>query len=146
MNVHVIDSTVVMAPREITDWSNTGTHIVVGNGKAWPAADWRELAELWAKNVDRRAIDALFLERGYHQVEIDLMRALLYQNPFILPPIERALVVLGGLGRRDDRAAGGFTLHGHPARTVDVIRFANRILYPLALSQIRYPSAAGCEA
>lgn len=148
MNAHVHPN-VVMKPAAVAEWENCGTSIVVA-GRCWPADDWRELVLLWSRGISRRPIDALYLTRGYTEIEIENMRALLAGNPFILPPVERALFVLGGLAARDDRVAGGFTLNGRPARAVDVVHAANRTLCPLALPQIRYPSpssgAGGCEA
>lgn len=129
---------------------DTNARLVVGGGtvpvKAWEAADWRELVERYSKGERARRLEEIFVPRGYSAHEIRLLRLLVFMNPYILPPLERALYVLGGLGRSDARAPGGFVLNGRPARAVEVVAAANRILDTLALPQIRYPSAAASEA
>ena len=131
---------VVMKPAAVAEWRHCGTKIVIRN-KIWPAEDWRQLVTLWAAGAKSALIDSAFREKGYSEGEVEDMRALLVGSPFILPPIERALFVLSGAGARDDSAPGGFRIVQTPARSVDIIRAANRILMTLALPQIGYPNA-----
>lgn len=129
---------VVLKPAAVAEWHNCGTRLFIG-AKEWPPGDWRDLVRLWAAGAKGSAIQALFLERGYSEADVDTMRAHLAGSPFILPPIERALFVLAGAAVRDDGPAG-FRILRTPAQAIDVVRAANRILATLALPQIRYPS------
>jgi hypothetical protein len=131
---------VVMKPAAVAEWSAVGTAIAL-QGKQWPADHWKELVRLWAAGVPPRSLEKLFEGKGYNAEDVETMRALLFQNPFILPPIERALFVLGGLAARDDDLPGGFRIHRSPVQALDIIFAANRVLCALALPPIRYPSA-----
>lgn len=137
---------VVMKPAAVAEWQCSGTSIVITTPgrppRAWPAADWRELADLWSRGLAPEDIQKLYEFRGYTEAEVEDMRALLAGNPFLLPPLERALFILAGLACRDDRAPGGFRFGDRPVRSVDVVIAANRLLATLALPQIRYPNVA----
>lgn len=149
MNVQTPNPAPISPLAIIPAWQDTEAKLIVGGGvvpvKTWRARDWREMVELWSKGVKANALEQMFMTRGYTAHEIRLLRILLFTNAFILPPIERALFVLGGLARCDAAAPGGFTLYGRPARSTEVVATANRMLGALGLPQIRYPSA-GCEA
>ncbi len=150
MNVEVHHPDVLIGRRGVPSrWRHEGAAMVIGSGDAvriWPVADWRELVELWSTGLSISGINRVFGARGYTAEDVQKMRALIIGNDHVLPPLDRALFILSGYGRRADRAAGGFTLFGRPARAGEIITAANRILVSLALPQIRYPSAAGCEA
>ena len=131
---------VVMKPAAVAEWETCGTAIAIGK-KIWPAEDWRQLYALWAVGAGARGVEALFASKGYSPDDIETMRALLAGNPFLLPPIERALFVLAGAAARDGSTPGGFRIAQTAARSIDVIAAANRILCTLALPQIDYPNA-----
>lgn len=134
---------VLMKPAAVAEWEAVGTAIALG-GKQWPASDWKQLARLWSAGIAPGSLEKLFEAKGYGAADVDDMRALLLQNPFILPPIERALFVLGGLAARDDDAPAGFRIHRSAVQALDVVFAANRVLAALALPPIRYPNA-GCD-
>lgn len=125
----------------------SGTSLVIGGGrggevKIWEAPQWREFVDLWIRGTDAAEIYRQYTARGFTIEQLRQMRALIMGNDHILPPIDRALFVLSGLGCRADRAVGGFMIFGRPARAIDVVDAANRILISLALPQIRYPNVS----
>lgn len=151
MNLVVHYPDVLISGRRVPQaWRHEGAAIVIngdrpGTVRMWPVGDWKELVELWSTGFARGRINARFVERGYSAEDVRKMRALILANDHILPPIDRAIFILSGHARRTDRAPGGFSLFDRPVRAVDVVRAANRILETLALPQIRYPDAGGCE-
>lgn len=136
----------MQGPRRVSEWRRCGTSLVVsGDGvpvKVWAAEDWKALVDAWSRGATHARLEEEFAARGYQAAHLQLLFALLYATPGLLPPIDHALFVLGGLGRRDDAGVAGFTLCGRPARAAEVVYAANRMLGALALPSISYPGAA----
>lgn len=134
---------VVMKPAAVAEWRHEAREdgiAVIVDGKAWPSAEWREFARLWISGADLAGVQMIFLRRGYLARDIESLSALIVCSPHMLPPVDRALFCLGGVARRDESAPGGFTIHQRPARAIDIVRCANRVLATLALPQIHYPN------
>jgi hypothetical protein len=130
----------VKPPADKAKFGHDGASLVIGNA-CWPADRRLEFASMWARGASLALLEKRFGPHGYTASDIKALAGLLASSPYLLTPIERALFVLGGLGRRDTSAPGGFTLHNAPARAADVVAAANRVLAALALPQISYPSA-----
>lgn len=150
MNLVVHHPDVLIGARGVPSaWRHEGAALVIGAGEGthggdvriWPAADWRELVALWSAGLTAPQINARFCERGYGPEDVRRLRALILGTDTILPPLDRAIFVLSGYARRDDRAASGFELFDRPVRACEIVEAANKILGTLALPLIRYPNA-----
>jgi hypothetical protein len=122
-----------------------GAQIIIEDA-AWSSPRWHEFAAMWSAGATIDALQARFAPDGYTHADIKNLAAILTGNEFILPPIERALFVLGGIGRRDDTTHGGFRINTTPATAQMIVAAANRVLWALGLPKIRYPIPTKREA
>lgn len=129
-----------------TTEADSGRPAICVSGKAWPAEQWRDVVSRWSAGESSDSLVVQFAPRGYTADDVRRLIVLLSASPFILPPVERAMFLLGGLVRRDSTASGGFRMGGQPASAKQLISQANKVLVATQLPTIKYPGTENSGA